>query len=135
VTFLHDARLRVLFVIVLIHGDMVNPGAIWEQFRAKFSDNLPPRLRQLQSVPEIKFPEQDYALYLIKQSLIEQRKTLAQYSLPIPIHDWQHDRLNSLIAFELNYDSTIKQHQRDETYEKMNEDQRYYFNIIIAAVK
>jgi hypothetical protein len=47
VTFLHGARLRVLFVIVLTYGDMVNPGAVWEQFRAEFSDDLPPRLRQL----------------------------------------------------------------------------------------
>jgi hypothetical protein len=73
VTFLHSARLRALFVIALTHGDMVNPSAIWEQFRAEFSDNLPSRLRQLQlqSVPEMEFPEQDYALYLIEQSLIE----------------------------------------------------------------
>ena len=65
-TFLHDARLRALFVIALTHGDMINPGAVWEQFRAEFSDNLPSRLRQLQSVPEIEFPEQDYTLYLIE---------------------------------------------------------------------
>jgi hypothetical protein len=71
VLFLHDARLRALFVIALTYDDMVNPGAIWEQFRAKFSDNLPSRLRQLQSVPEMKFPKQDYILYLIEQSLIE----------------------------------------------------------------
>jgi hypothetical protein len=45
VTFLHGARLRALFVIALIYGDMVNPGAVWEQFRAEFSDDLPPRLR------------------------------------------------------------------------------------------
>jgi hypothetical protein len=57
VTFLYSARLRVLFVIALTYGDMVNPGAIWEQFRAEFSDDLPPRLRQLQSVPEMKFFE------------------------------------------------------------------------------
>jgi hypothetical protein len=59
VTFLHGARLRVLFVIALTYGDMVNPGAVWEQFRAEFSDNLPPRLRQLQlqPVPELEFPE------------------------------------------------------------------------------
>ena len=83
----------------------------------------------------MEFPEQDYALYLIEQSLIEQRKTLAQYSLPAPIHDWQHNRLNPLIAFELDYDAAIKQYQRDETYEKMNEGQRHCFDIIIAAVK
>jgi hypothetical protein len=65
---------------------------------------------QLQPVPELEFPEQDYALYLIEQSLIEQRKTLAQYFLPILIHDWQYDRLNPLIAFELDYDSAIKQY-------------------------
>jgi hypothetical protein len=47
VLFLHDARLRALFVIALTHGDIVNPGAIWKQFRAEFSDNLPSRLRQL----------------------------------------------------------------------------------------
>ena len=64
--FLYSARLRALFVIVLTYGDIVNPGAIWEQFRARFSDNLPSRLRQLQSVPEMEFSEQDYALYLIK---------------------------------------------------------------------
>jgi hypothetical protein len=28
VLFLHDARLRVLFVIALIYDDMINPGAI-----------------------------------------------------------------------------------------------------------
>jgi hypothetical protein len=28
VLFLHDARLRALFVIALTYGDMVNPGAI-----------------------------------------------------------------------------------------------------------
>jgi hypothetical protein len=67
VTFLYGARLRALFVIALTHDDMVNPSAVWEQFRAEFSDNLPPRLRQLQLqlVPELEFPEQDYALYLI----------------------------------------------------------------------
>jgi hypothetical protein len=48
VTFLYNARLRVLFVIALTHGDIINPSAVWEQFRAEFSDNLPPRLRQLQ---------------------------------------------------------------------------------------
>jgi hypothetical protein len=32
---------------------------------------------QLQSVLELEFPEQNYALYLINQLLIEQRKTLA----------------------------------------------------------
>jgi hypothetical protein len=110
VIFLHSARLRALFVIALTYGDIVNPSAVWEQFRAGFSDNLPPRLRQLQSVPEMEFPEQDYTLYLIKQSLIEQRKTLAQYFLPALIHDWQHNRLNPLIAFELDYDSAIKQY-------------------------
>jgi hypothetical protein len=67
--------------------------------------------------------------------LIEQRKTLAQYSLPAPIHDWQYDRLNPLIAFELDYDSAIEQYQRDEAYEKINESQRYCFNIIIVTVK
>jgi hypothetical protein len=68
VIFLYGARLRALFVIVLTYGDMVNPGAVWEQFRAEFSDNLLSRLRQLQlqPVPELEFPEQDYALYLIK---------------------------------------------------------------------
>jgi hypothetical protein len=35
----------------------------------------------------------------------------------------------------LNYDSAIKQYQRDEAYEKMNEGQRYCFDIIIAAVE
>jgi hypothetical protein len=45
VTFLYGARLRALFVIALTYGDMVNPGVIWEQFRAKFSDDLPSCLR------------------------------------------------------------------------------------------
>jgi hypothetical protein len=45
VTFLYNARLRVLFVIALIYNDMVNLDAVWEQFRAEFSDDLPPRLR------------------------------------------------------------------------------------------
>jgi hypothetical protein len=67
VTFLHNGRLRALFVIALIYNDIINPGAVWEQFRAEFSDNLPPRLRQLQLqlVLKLEFPEQDYALYLI----------------------------------------------------------------------
>jgi hypothetical protein len=30
VLFLHNVRLRTLFIIALIHGDMVNPSAIWE---------------------------------------------------------------------------------------------------------
>jgi hypothetical protein len=66
VTFLHNARLRALFVIALTYDDIVNPSAVWEQFRAEFNDDLPPRLRQLQSVPEMEFPEQDYTLYLIE---------------------------------------------------------------------
>jgi hypothetical protein len=48
VTFLHGARLRALFVIALTYGDIINPSAVWEQFRAEFSDNLSSRLRQLQ---------------------------------------------------------------------------------------
>jgi hypothetical protein len=55
VLFLYNARLRALFVIALTYGDMVNLSTVWEQFRAEFSDNLPPRLRQLHSVPEIEF--------------------------------------------------------------------------------
>jgi hypothetical protein len=35
----------------------------------------------------------------------------------------------------LDYDTAIKQYRRDEAYERMNEDQRRCFDIIIAAVE
>jgi hypothetical protein len=74
-------------------------------------------------------------LHLIEQALIEQNKTMVQYHLPSPIHDWNRNGINPLIGQELNYDAATEWTLRGEAYVKLNEDQRRSFDIIIAAVE
>jgi hypothetical protein len=74
-------------------------------------------------------------LHLIEQALIERDKTLAQYQLPTPLHDWHRDRINPLIGHELNYNVEAEQGLRDDAYGKLNDDQKRCFDIVIAAIE
>jgi hypothetical protein len=119
----------------LTHGDIVNLKSLWERFRENLSDDLPPHFREFNLIPDIDLPEQDYTLHLIKQALIEQNKTLTQYQLPTFFYNWNHDRINPLIGHELNYNTETEQNDRDKIYDKLNNNQRRCFDIIIAAVE
>ena len=52
-------------------------------------------------MPSIPFAEQDYELHLIEEILLGMGRTLTEFRLPRPQHDWNRD--DPLIRHELDY--------------------------------
>ena len=61
-------------------------------------------------------------------------KTLSAFDFPAPVYDWSSYNVNLLINHELDYDEAAEQTSRDDVYGQLNDDQKYCFNIIVAAV-
>ena len=65
-------------------------------------DDLARRLETFNALPDIPSPEEDYGLHLIGEALLTMRRTLAEFRLPRPQHDWSRDTSNPLIRHELD---------------------------------
>ncbi len=61
-------------------------------------------------------------------------RTLSIFDLPIFVYDWNSYNVNSLISYELDYDEVAEQTSRDNTYDQLNDNQKYCFDIIVAAI-
>jgi len=130
VRYLSGQRLRSLFVVALTHGCHDPPG-LWDRFRTHICDDLAHRLEIFDSLPSIPFPDQDYGLHLI-EILLGMGRTLTEFRLPRPQHDWNRDDSNPLIRHEL--DSITEQRLAEDAYRKLNEEQKCNFDIINTAI-
>ena len=135
VCYMSGERLRSLFIIALTHGPCQDPPTIWERFRTHFCDDLAHRLESFDALPDILAPEEDYGLYLIEEALLGMGRTLSEFRLPRPRHDWSRDRSNPLIRRELDYDRIAEYNAAKEKYGRLNEDQKRNFDILEAAIR
>jgi hypothetical protein len=135
VAYMSGGRLRSLFIIALTHGPCQDPPAVWDRFRPHFCDDLAHRLESFDVLPDIPSPEEDYGLYLIGEALLGMGRTLSEFRLPRPRHDWSRDHSNPLIRRELDYDRVTECNAAEEGYGHLNEDQKRNFDIITAAIE
>jgi hypothetical protein len=131
VTFSHGRQLRMLFATALTFGEISNPVELWSRFCTHFCDDLPYALRHMVHVPiDLDVPHVDYGLYLLSQLLTDHGKTLDDYGLPSPIHDWGH--------FEnppLEYYNPVEQSQlANEIIRQFNTDQAACFEAITSTI-
>lgn len=127
--------LRSLFVIAIIHGPLITPSAIWEQFRADFCDDLAYRLRTLRNVPTtMEDSHLDYGLYLIEGLLQKQGRSLAEARLPQYTFNWNASTANPLLAAELEYESADEQACYNAMLTQFNLGQREAHDCIVNGI-
>ena len=132
--FTSGQGLRQLFVNALIHGDLANPMALWNQFKANVCNDIPHLLRGRILPPQLENPHEDHGLHLRSKGLAEFDKTLTNFGLPEPVHDWRLEE-NRLIAAELAYDPVVEQRLFDEKFALLNDEQMHAFRRITEGIR
>ena len=128
-------QLRQLFVTILKDCIPSEPRALWDQFKENICDDLGHVLRNRGMETLTHNQEYDYGLYLIDKSLREVGKSLNDFPpMPMPVGDWMAMEGNQLIADQLAYDHEEQRQKAEDNIQKMNQDQRNAFNIIIDSV-
>ena len=130
------ARLRRLFVTLLLFGEVSQPERLWDEFREHICDDLEHRLRGMgldNAAPESVY---DYGLFLLNQIPQDSGRSLAEWpSMPQFSEDWAVLVLNPLIAEQLNYELAALLADLDVRLQQMNPDQRSAYDQIIASVE
>ena len=135
IKFASGHALRSLFGLALVHGSVTDPCALWGQFCDSICDDLPNRLKGINDIPSnLLNPHLDYGLYLLNQVLLDLGKHLADFYLPIPIHDWGQTIGNPLIQSEMDYNPRQEQRLRDEKHPLLNSDQKLAFDTIVSSI-
>lgn len=125
----------MLFSTALIFGNVSNPADIWTRFCAHFCDDLPHALSRLDHVPiDLDAPHIDYGLYLLSRLLADHGKTLHDYGLPAPSHNWDRSELNPLLVAEYDYDPVEQNELGNEVIQQFNADQAACFEAITSAI-
>jgi hypothetical protein len=114
------SQLHSPFVAALIWGPLTEPLQLWLEYRVWMCDDLQRHLERLQYPRYLLFPEYDYGLYLIAESLRHHNKTLLDFGLPEPEFQWSEATGNPLIEAELNYVPEVQQAERDVNVERLN---------------
>ena len=125
--------LRCLFVSALLHGDVSDACALWEQFCADICNDLPHQVRNdFPAIPaDFSYPHINYGLHLILQQLQEQGRSLHEYAMPVPQLSWSETDCSHLIATELDYDVNKQVSLRDQAVLNLSLEQRDTFDTII----
>ncbi|KAJ5751269.1 hypothetical protein N7533_008297 [Penicillium manginii] len=139
VTFASGKSLRNEFCVAVVHGDVMDPPALWDEFQVHLCDDLP---RQLESyteagreLPATSIREQylDFGLFLIGRLLAAQSKTLADYYMPSPEADWsafQQSSRDGLHNMPLDRLATTAAELRDQ----LNDNQQTIFSAVVSTV-
>ena len=84
--------------------------------------------------PNLDSPHLDYGLFLLSQLLADHGKTLNDYGLPTPSHDWHRSEPNPLLAAEYNYNPVEQTELANRIIRRFNPDQTTCFETIILAI-
>ena len=105
VVFSSGIALQTLFAMALLYGGITDPSALWTRFCEHICNDLAHRLRSHEDIlVDLQYPHLNYRLYLINQILADFGKSLIDFSLPVPAHNWSCTEGNPLIVAELCYD-------------------------------
>lgn len=128
-------QLRLLFVTALVFGSVSDPLQLWIRFQEMLCDDLQQHLERCQfNLPDIVDIHLDYGLFLLQKQLADHSKTLEDFYLPIPVHNWAGIGGNPLINAELTYDTGVEAAFRDDITSRFNQDQAYCFQEIVTAI-
>ncbi|KAJ6439008.1 hypothetical protein O9K51_08411 [Purpureocillium lavendulum] len=129
-------RLRDLFILCLLHGDVSQPAAMWEQFRNDLCDDLPRRMPADHDAPaELSEPWIDYGLYLITAAIEDSGRHASDFGLPTYQHAWQQSDENRLIRRELAYDRRDQRQSAEQVVSAFNHDQKAIFDEVLTTVE
>lgn len=138
-TFASGKSLRDEFCVAIVHANVTDPPALWDEFKIHLCDDLP---RQLQhhteagrELPATSSRERhlDFGLFLISRLLAAQGKTLADYYMPSPDADWSafqpsyHEGLHNMPIVQL---ATEAARLRDQ----LNDDQQIILSTVVSTV-
>jgi hypothetical protein len=133
------ARLRQLFITLLLFCEPSAPAHLWREFRESICEDLHPIIRGLGVHPVDNQDEaeqmHDYGLYLIDQLLHDHGKSLNDWpTMPRPTENWEHRTQNPLIAEQLAYNTRTEATQAREATQCLNHDQRSAFDKITTSI-
>ena len=130
------SQLRSLFATMLTHCEMVDPRALWEQFKVHICDDV--RVKLLQRGFQDPSDDQvyDYGLYLLQYALNRLGRSLADYpEMPIPALPWDDLQGNNrFIVEQLDYVQEDELARLNERLSLMNVEQRSAYDAIVASV-
>jgi hypothetical protein len=130
--------LRRLLISAMLYGGLSDASNIWNCFGDHLCDDLLREIgrRGLRYDPNvIARPDLDYGLFLILQELILDNHSLLDFNLPDFINDWDRDRGNPLIRYELDYDCAALATSAAARELVLNVDQLYAYNAILSKLE
>jgi PIF1-like helicase len=129
-------QLRDLFVSTLTYGDVIDVCDLWNRFRESLCDDLQYVLGRRDDVPaDLEDAPYDYGLYLIQKSLVLLGKSLHDFGLPSPVHDWGLAEGNRLLQQEYAYDQGSEAAEADRAIGQFNDGQRRCFDQILHNIQ
>ena len=130
-------QLLCLFTNILLHCNIAKPFELWTAHKKELgadikyhlTKNLPQEQKDAVTDEEI----EALTLNEIRKRLKINKKELSDYFLPEP-DDRFLTALNSEIAAEQKYDTTICEQTASRNYETMNDEQKQFYDAVIAAI-
>lgn len=132
------ARLRHLFVMLLLFCEPAKPELLWDRFREDICSDLGHHLSRMGRTNIAQDEIYDYGLFLINKTLKTSGSSLTDFrSMPQPIYPSPWDPLftNNLIAEQLNYNRDFEQESALRCVESLNPEQRTAYDCVIQSVE
>lgn len=128
-------QLRHLFAIILLFSTPRDSLQLWNEFREHICDDLPRRLLRMGREDATEEEIYDYGLFLLNNILKESGHALSDFSLPLPLQDWNLQSDNPLIAEQLNYTREDERVNANTRISSLNADQLKAYESIMNSVR
>lgn len=129
-------RLRLLFMILLLHCSPIRPESLWHEFRPQICDDLEHRLHHLGFQHPTEDDIYDFGLFLLDQLLRENGHSLTDFpTMPRHRGGWERVQINNLITEQLNYSPVDEAHLLQENSIRLNEEQRLAYETIVNSIE
>ncbi|POS84654.1 hypothetical protein EPUL_002232 [Erysiphe pulchra] len=135
------ASLRQTFASALAYSTVINPQAIWDQFRVNFTDDCLWRLQNLDgnvettpsdwSEDECRY---DYGLWLLEKNLKDLNLNWVDVRMSGPTHSWSRQEQNNLIADAMRFDQYEQRVLFDQSILSFSSGQNSAFNTITNVI-
>ncbi|CAL1358645.1 unnamed protein product [Linum trigynum] len=129
--------LRSLFVMILVHSEVADPRALFEDNWKLFAEDFSYQTRRGLDLQHFQPPAEylkNEVLKHIEALLHNHSKTLADYNLPQPNEDAGASIPNRLVCEQLNYDVCIEQCRATEIFATLNHAQSEAYRKVMDSV-
>ncbi|CAL1357030.1 unnamed protein product [Linum trigynum] len=132
------ALLRSLFVMILVHSEVADPGKLFETNWKLFADDFSYQAGRGLNLQHFQAPDEYLKNQVIKhiETLLHSHfRSLADFGLPQPT-DYAHSLVsNRLICEQLNYDVCMQKRLADEIFSALNRGQQDAYHSIMTSVE